>query len=55
MEIGAIGTVGSGRVDERDDLDNAGGMFMASAPVNSLYANNDVSLTEAQKNTSIFC
>lgn len=54
--IGAIGSQ-SQKVDDKDRLDNAGGMFMAAAvaPQNSIYADNGVQLTPEQKTGSIFC
>ncbi|MCM1003824.1 MAG: hypothetical protein NC408_05710 [Candidatus Gastranaerophilales bacterium] len=55
----AIGAIGSQnhRVDDKDRLDNAGGMFMAAAPQaqNSIYADNAAYLTPEQKTGSIFC
>lgn len=53
----AISAIGSHRANEKKDIDNNGGMFMASAPVqhpNSLYANTGVHLTDEQRTGSIF-
>ena len=54
--IGAIGSQ-SHRAEDKRDLDNAGGMVMASVPPqNSIYDNNGgVVLTEQQRTGSIFC
>ena len=58
MAFDAIGAVGSQgyRAEDKKDLDNAGGMVMASLPPqNSIYADNNVALTEQQRTGSIFC
>ena len=54
--IGAIGSQ-SHKIEDKKDMDNAGGMFMASAPVSqhpSVFSDGVSNLTEKQKTGSIF-